>query len=406
MTQIAEEPAPARRRALEGVRVLEFTALIAGPSCGKYMADHGADVIKVERYPLGDMSRHSDRTGALRAPMFLQQNAGKRSLCLDLKKPEGMEIVRTLAAKADVVIEAFTPGVMTRLGLGYADLRALNPAIILCSISGFGQTGPNTARPGYAHISHAMTGWLAMQFLHRDPPEEPRGPGIAIGDTTAGLTAYGAIVTALYRKAMTGEGEHIDIALFDSLFGSNDSSLQSYLTTGKAEVWYHPVHATKDGHVTALVGPDLRSWRGACEAMGRPELADDPRFADVADLAENQAEATELLRGWLRTMTSVEAERQLTAHHVACGIVLTIEQAVRQPQVIERGLTATVDDPILGQTELVNSAFRYANTDSGVTGPAPMLGEHNRAVLAGELGYDDARIQALEEAGVLKTERI
>jgi crotonobetainyl-CoA:carnitine CoA-transferase CaiB-like acyl-CoA transferase len=338
--------------------------------------------------------------------MFMQQNAGKRSLCVDLKKPEGMEIMRALVAKADVVIEAFTPGVMKRLGLGYDDLRALNPAIILCSISGFGQTGPNTSRPGYAHISHAMTGWLAMPFLHRDPPEEPRGPGIAIGDTTAGLTAYGAVVTALYRKAMTGEGEHIDIALFDSLFGSNDSSLQTYLTTGKVDVWYHPVHATKDGYVTALVGPDHRSWRGACAAMGRPELAEDPRFADVASLAENQDEATDLLRAWLRTVTSLEAERGLTANHVACGVVQTIDQAARQPQVRERGLTAMVDDPILGQTELVNSAFRYANTDAGVTGPAPMLGEHNRAVLAQELGYDDARIQALEDAEVLRTERV
>ena len=147
-----------KSRPFEGVRVLEFAALIAGPSCGKYLADHGADVIKVERYPLGDISRHSNGTSARRSPMFLQHNAGKRSLCVDIKHPDGLAIVQDLAAKADVVIEAFTPGVMSRLGLGYENLRTLNPSIILCSISGFGQTGPNKDRPGYAHISHAMTG--------------------------------------------------------------------------------------------------------------------------------------------------------------------------------------------------------------------------------------------------------
>jgi crotonobetainyl-CoA:carnitine CoA-transferase CaiB-like acyl-CoA transferase len=396
----------AKPRAFDGVRVVEFAALIAGPSCGKYLADHGADVIKVERYPLGDISRHSNRTGAARSPMFVQHNAGKRSLCVDIKQPDGMAIVRDLVAKADVVIEAFTPGVMSRLGLGYEDLKALNPSIILCSISGFGQSGPNANRPGYAHISHSMTGWLGMQFLHRDPPEMPRGPGIAIADTTTGLTAFGAVGAALYRKAMTGEGEHIDIALFDSLYGSNDSSLQTYLMNGEIDVWYHPVYATKDGYLTTLVGPDHRSWRNTCVAMGRAELADDPRFSDEAKLSENREEATEIMSNWLASITSEEAERLLTAHHVASGIVNTIEKAARQPQTDARGLTVTVDDPLLGQTELVNSAFRYSNAGSGVTGPAPLLGGHNDEILREELGYDDDRIETLKAASILRAQRI
>lgn len=393
-------------RAYEGVRVVEFAALIAGPSCGKYLADHGADVIKVERYPLGDISRHSNRTGAPRSPMFLQHNAGKRSLCVDIKQPEGMEIVRQLIVRADVVIEAFTPGVMERLGLGYEDLKALNPSVIMCSISGFGQTGPNKDRPGYAHISHAMTGWLGMQFLHRDPPEAPRGPGIAIGDTTTGLTAFGAIGAALYRKATTGEGDHIDIALFDSLYGSNDSSLQTYLSNGEIDVWYHPVYATKDGYLTALVGPDHRSWRNTCIAMGRPELAEDPRFCNESALSDNRTEATEILSDWLATTTSEQAERHLTEHHVASGIVFTVDQAARQPQVRERGLTVAVEDPLLGRTELVNSAFRYSKATSGVTGPAPLLGEHNTNILSMDLGYDPDRIQSLKEASILREEKI
>jgi|TARA_B110000196_G_C21136536_1_gene661425 CoA:oxalate CoA-transferase len=396
----------ARKGAFDGIRVLEFAALVAGPSCGKYMADHGADVIKVERFPMGDVSRSGFLRGAARSPMFLQHNAGKRSICIDMKSPEGLESVRALIPGTDVVIEAFTPGVMARLGLGYGDLQALNPSIILCSISGFGQTGPNADRPGYAHISHAMAGWLGMQFLHRDPPEAPRGPGIAIGDTTTGLTAFGAVSAALYRKATTGEGDHIDIALFDSLFGSNDSSLQHYLTTGDIDVWYHPVHATKDGYLTANVGPDHRSWAGACAAMGKPELANDSRFADAAALDENKDAATEILRDWLATLSAEEAEMRLTEHHVACGEVKTIDKAVRQPQVEARGLVRKVDDPILGETEIINSAFCYANSESSVRGPAPTLGQHNHEILREILDYDDARLADMEDRNILRSEQI
>ena len=392
--------------AYDGVRVVELGALIAGPSCGKYLADHGADVIKVERYPLGDISRYANRTSATRSPMFLQHNAGKRSLCVDIKQPEGLDIVRQLIAKADVVIQAFTPGTMERLGLGYEALKEMNPGIILCSISGFGQTGRNANRPGYAHLSHSMTGWLGMQFLHRDPPELPRGPGIAIADTTTGLTAFGAIGAALYRKAMTGEGDHIDIALFDSLYGSNDSSLQTYLTTGEIDVWYHPVHATKNGYVTALAGPDHRSWQRTCVAMGKPGLAEDPRFRDQKSLTAHLDDAAKIMQSWLAATTSEEAERLLTENHVPCGIVLTVDKAVRQPQVADRNLTVTVDDPLLGAHEQVNSAFKYENVARGVRGPAPMLGQHNEEVLRQELDYDDDRITRLNTNAVLRQERI
>ena len=401
MTNGKKKPGP-----YAGVRVVELGALIAGPSCGKYLADHGADVIKIERYPLGDISRHSNRTRAKRSPMFLQHNAGKRSMCVDIKQPEGLEIVRDLCGKADVVIQAFTPGTIDRLGLGYETLKALNPGIIMCSISGFGQTGRNADRPGYAHLAHSMAGWLSMQFLHRDPPETPRGPGIAIADTTTGLTAFGAVGAALYRKAITGEGDHLDIALFDSLYGSNDSSLQAYLTSGEIDVWYHPVHEAKDGYVTALAGPDHASWRRTCLAMGQPELAEDPRFYDQMSLTAHLNDAAEIMQNWLVSVTCEEAERALTENHVPCGIVYTIDQATRQPQVADRGLTVQVEDPILGPHDQINSAFKYKNAESGVRGPAPMLGEHNAEVLRNELGYDEGRIAELSSQAVLKQDRI
>ena len=401
MTNGKKKPGP-----YAGVRVVELGALIAGPSCGKYLADHGADVIKIERYPLGDISRHSNRTRAKRSPMFLQHNAGKRSMCVDIKQPEGLEIVRDLCGKADVVIQAFTPGTIDRLGLGYETLKAVNPGIIMCSISGFGQTGRNADRPGYAHLAHSMAGWLSMQFLHRDPPETPRGPGIAIADTTTGLTAFGAVGAALYRKAITGEGDHLDIALFDSRYGSNDSSLQAYLTSGEIDVWYHPVHRAKDGYVTALAGPDHASWRRTCLAMGQPELAEDPRFCDQRSLTAHLNDAAEIMQNWLVSVTCEEAKRALTENHVPCGIVYTIDQAARQPQVADRGLTVQVEDPILGPHDQINSAFKYENSESGVRGPAPMLGEHNAEVLRNELGYDEGRIAELSSQAVLKQDRI
>ncbi len=392
--------------ALAGVRVLEFTALIAGPSAARYLADHGAEVIKIERFPGGDVSRTTNRAGSKRSAMFIQHNGGKKSLCIDLTKPEGLQIARDLVCKSDVVIEAFTPGVMAKLGLGYDDLKALNPKIILCSISGFGQTGPNAHRPGYAHIAHSMTGWLAMQSMYRNPPQIPHGPGIAIADVITGITAYGAICAALFKRERTGQGERIDLSLFDSLFAANDESLQRCLIDGVAKPTYHPVHKTVDGYVTANIGPDFRAWQNICKAMGRPDVLLDPRFSSLAAVNANHQAALKLLADWLATQTSDEADRILTEHHVVVGVLKTIEQAVRQPQVLAREMITPVDDPILGRIDVVNSAPKFSNASVGVRGHAPKLGEHNESVLKQLLEYDNGKIAALAASGVLKYEAI
>jgi crotonobetainyl-CoA:carnitine CoA-transferase CaiB-like acyl-CoA transferase len=393
-----------RRKAgpLDGIRVIEFTALIAGPSCARYLADHGAEVIKIERFPDGDVARVSNAGGLPRSAMYVQHNGGKKGLCLDLSRPEGLEIARDLVRKADVVIEAFTPGVIARLGLGFEDCRKLNPKIVMCSISGFGQTGPNAKRPGYAHIAHSMTGWLAMQFLHHNPPQPPRGPGVAIADVITGISAFGAICAALFKRERTGEGEYIDIALFDTLFSANDMSLQNYLLTGEVNVFYHPVHKTRDGYLTANVGPDFRAWQNVCKAMGKPELLDDPRFASHAAVIANREAATAYVRDWLAGLTTAEAERRLVDHHVVTGVVKTIDEAARQPQVAARELLTEVDDPMLGRVEVVNSSIKYANGEAKVRGAAPMLGEHNAEVLRDVLGYSDERIAELGRQGVLQ----
>jgi formyl-CoA transferase len=389
--------------ALDGIRVLEFTALIAGPSCARYLADHGAEVIKIERFPEGDVARVTNAGGLPRTAMYVQHNTGKKGLCLDLTQPEGLEVARDLVRRCDVVVEAFTPGVMARLGLGFEDCRKLNPKIVMCSISGFGQTGPNASRPGYAHIAHSMTGWLAMQFLHRTPPEVPRGPGVAIADVITGISAFGAICAALFRRERTGEGEYIDVALFDTLFAANDMSLQNYLLTGEVNVFYHPVHKTRDGYLTANVGPDFRAWQNVCKAMGREDLLKDPRFASQQAVMANREAATASVRDWLADLSTEEAERRLVAHHVVTGVVKTIDEAVRQPQVTARELLAEVDDPVLGRIEVINSAIKYANSEARVRGHAPMLGEHNDEVLREVLGYSDERIAALRDKGVLQS---
>lgn len=394
------------RGALDGVRVLEFTALIAGPSAARYLADHGAEVIKIERFPAGDASRSITREGSARSPMYVQHNSGKKGLCVDLSKPEGLAVARDLVRCSDVVIEAFTPGVMKKLGLGYDELKALNPKIIVCSISGFGQSGPNSTRPGYAHIAHSMTGWLAMQFLHRNPPEAPRGPGIAIADVITGITAFGAICAALFKRERTGEGEWIDVALFDSLFAANDETLQHCLIAGIAQPAYHPVHKTLDGYVTANIGPDFRAWQNICKAVGQPQLLDDVRFASLTAVNKNRIAATQVLADWLLTKTSDEADQALTEHHVVVGVVKTVQEAVRQPQVLARGLTAPVDDPIMGRIDIINSAVKFAGAAVGVRSHAPTLGEHNETVLRDLLGYDEQRMLALHDAGVLRQEAI
>jgi crotonobetainyl-CoA:carnitine CoA-transferase CaiB-like acyl-CoA transferase len=392
-----------KRGALDGIRVIEFTALIAGPSCARYLADHGAEVIKIERFPDGDVARVSSAGKLPRSAMYVAHNGGKKGLCLDLTQPEGLEVARDLIAMADVVIEAFTPGVMPRLGLGWDDCKKLNPKLVMCSISGFGQTGPNANRPGYAHIAHAMTGWLAMQFLHHTPPETPRGPGIAIADVITGINAFGAICAALFRRERTGEGEYIDVALFDSLFAANDMSLQNYLITGEVSVFHHPVHKTRDGYLTANVGPDFRAWQNVCKAMGREELLQDPRFSTHAAVIANRESATVEVRNWLAGLTTEEAEQKLVAHHVVTGVVKTLDQAARQPQVLARELITEVDDPVLGRIDVVNASIKYLNGEARVRGPAPMLGEHNAEVLAEVLGYAKDRIAALRDKGVLQS---
>jgi len=292
---------------------------------------------------------------------------------------------------------------IARLGLGWEDCKKLNPKLVMCSISGFGQTGPNASRPGYAHIAHSMTGWLAMQFLHHTPPETPRGPGIAIADVVTGISAFGAICAALFKRELSGEGEYIDIALFDSLFAANDMSLQNYLITGEISVFHHPVHKTKDGYLTANVGPDFRAWENVCKAMGKEQLLRDPRFASQAAVMANREAATAEVRNWLAGLTTEEAERKLVAHHVVTGIVKTLDQAARQPQVLARELITQVDDPVLGRIDVMNSSIKYLNSEARVRGPAPMLGEHNAEVLAEVLGYSKERIAALRDKGVLQS---
>lgn len=398
----AANPAEPRPGALSGVRVLEFTALIAGPSAARYLADHGAEVIKIERFPEGDAARQTNRAGAARSAMYVQHNGGKKGLCLDLTRPEGLQIARELVRVSDVLIEAFTPGVMSKLGLGEEALREINPRLIYCSISGFGQTGPNAQRPGYAHIAHSMTGWVAIQALHRAQPVAPFGPGVAIADVVTGITAFGAICAALYKRERTGRGERIDLALFDSLFAANDDTLQRCLIDGVVNPGYHPVHRTRDGYVTANIGPDFRAWQNVCKAMGRPELLADPRYGSLEAVQQNRESANAIFAAWLAELSSEEADRILTAHHVVVGVMKTVPEAVRQPQVLARQMITPVDDPVLGRIDVINSAPKFSDASVQVRGPAPTIGQHNTEVLAQVLGYAPEQIETLRRQGILK----
>jgi formyl-CoA transferase len=399
---------------LSHIKVLDLSRVLAGPWTAQNLADLGAEVIKVERPGKGDDSRayappflkdeqgNETREGAY----FCAANRGKKSITVNLSKPEGQQLVRELAKGVDVLVENYKVGDLARYGLGYEDLAKLNPGLVYCSVTGFGQTGPNANRPGYAHIAHSMTGWLAMQSMYRDPPQIPTGPGIAIADVITGITAFGAICAALFKRERTGRGERIDVSLFDSLFAANDESMQRCLIDGVERPGYHAVHATLDGYVTANVGPDFRAWQSICKAMGRMDLLEDRRFSSLPSVNRNRVEATRLLSGWLATLTSDEADRILTEHHVVVGVVKTIGQAARQPQVLAREMITPVYDPVLGRIDVINTAAKFSDASVGVSAHAPTLGEHNSSVLGDLLGYDAQKIAALTAAGVLRTEAI
>ncbi|MBM3926269.1 MAG: CoA transferase [SAR202 cluster bacterium] len=395
---------------LSGVRVLDLTRILAGPFGTRILADMGAEVIKIEP-PGGDAARQFEYTTPEGVSgYFMQQNLGKKDICLDFAHPKALEAVRRLVKMSDVVVENFRPGVMDRLGIGYKDLKKLKPSIILCSVSAFGQKSPYSRRPAGDMVIQAMSG---LASLTGDPDGPPQTTGMSISDTTGGLHAFGAICAALYQRSVTGEGQHIDIALIDCILWQNEwASQYIFLSQGQLNPTRYgnrrPIlipgnlFKGKDGWIAIVASTDP-GWRNLTRAMGRPELGEDARYSNRTVRMANRDELERLVEEWVASFDSVKQVEALLGDRggVQCGRVRTWKEIIEDPHTRERELVAEVEDPVLGKTRVVNSPFRLAQGKAGARGGAPLMGQHTLEVLQGMLGMSNQEVLELLNANAL-----
>ncbi|MCC7122629.1 MAG: CoA transferase [Gammaproteobacteria bacterium] len=393
---------------LEGVRVLDFTQYLAGPTVTRLMAEMGAEIIKVETAPGGDPSRLLPMIRDGRSGYFVQQNRGKQSLCLDLRRPEAQDIVRALVGKVDVVVENFGPGVMEKRGLAYQDLAPLNPRLVMASISAYGRESPLSHKTGYDWVAQAFAGIMFMTGPADGPPM-PAGLGIA--DVSSGVHAFSAIGYALFHRERTGQGQWLDIAMIDSMFHAHEIPLQAHSVTHGA---FEPMRAGNRHPLVApfgvFKGPTgylvilalQLQWKGLCEAMARPDLEHDPRFVDGTQRAQHQRELDPIIEGWLATFPDNDSVLELLERHrVPSAPVLSPIEAIDHPYFKARGTVRRIEDRILGPMHIPGFPLRFSAQPELPDLVAPLLGEHNTQVLAQVLGYDAARIANLHAAGVL-----
>jgi CoA:oxalate CoA-transferase len=391
-------PKPPSDEILGGVRVLDFTTIVSGPHCTRLLADLGAEVIKIEP-PEGDFIRVQPPLRDGRSAYFAHLNCGKKSLALDLKRSEAIELVRELAAHSDVLVENSRPGVMERLGLGYEALSALNPRLVYCAISGFGQTGPWAKRSAYAPMLHAASGYDLVNLSYQNGIERPLNTGIYVGDVLGGTYAFGAIQSALLKRERTGAGDFIDLAMMDGLLGMMVYEFQeAQFAPRKRTNTFQPTRA-KDGFVMiASVKPN--NFEALARAVGHPEWLSDERFASTRGRAENWDELLALLDEWAATRTVSECEEIITKGGVPCSRYYTVREALTQPHLTERGSFAIVDDGA-GKLKVPNPPFKFRAGAARARDHVATLGADNADVLSGVLGYSKDRIAALYESRVL-----
>lgn len=397
-----DEPAvPDPSRLLEGVRVLDFTQYLAGPSCTRLLVELGADVIKVEHPPEGDPVRAlSPQRGGMSA-CFMQQNRGKRSLCLDIRRPEAVDAIKRLIPQIDIVVENATPGVMDRRGLGYRDLSAINPRLIMASVSGFGQTGPYHHRSCFDFIAQAMAGLMHMTG---DPEGPPYFVGIGMGDTNAGVHAFAGIGYALYQRDRTGRGTHLDISMVDALFHMQEYAVGAASMTDGDFVpmrqgrHYQPVSPAgtfkgPQGWIVIICMPN--QINNLWSALGRPDLASDPRFDTLDGRLAHRDEITELVEAWMSTFeTDEQVLAELERHHVPHGPVLSPADAISHPWFLEQGSVQHIADADGGTFAAPGFPLRFSGVRPMAALVPPRVGEHNREILA-EAGLSEQEIDAL-----------
>ena len=399
------------KHVLEGYKVLDFSQIVAGPTCTLMMAEMGAEVIKVELAPAGDGARLGPVVRDGRSGYFVQHNRGKKDVCLDAKTPEGLAILKGLVKKVDVLVENYAPGVIGRLGLGYDVVSALNPRLVMCSISAFGQTGPLAHEPGFDWVGAAYSGITSMGG---EKGGSPIFPMVAMGDVSTGAHAMGAVCAALLYRERTGRGQHLDLSLLDTYAHYHEASFQMYSlskgainpTRSGAHSWYASPAGVFKGRERyfILIAPLEQHWSKLCEAMGRPEMARDPRFTDNETRMKHLDALVDTIESWIRSQPSDDAALEtLKAHHVPVAPILSVPEALQHPHLRQRGTVRTVHDRLLGDLEVPGFALRFSDFPSPLELQAPLLGEHNAEILTEWLGYSPDQIQDLERRGILRS---
>ncbi len=404
------------RHIFEDIRVLDFSQVLAGPTASRFLVEMGADVIKVELPPGGDSSRQlpyrDPATG--RSGYHVQQNRGKRSLCINPRDPKAHAALLALLPHVDVVVESFSPGAIGRLGFDWETVSSINPRIVMVSLSAFGQEGPLASKPGYDNIAQAYSGITSMIG---EPGEAPPMVAAAIGDVLTGVHAFGALAAALYHRERTGRGQYLDISLVDAYFGCHEINVQAHSASGGAvepdrsgshhfAVTPFGIFSGAGGHVVICVAAN-EQWSRLCSVMGRPDLVDDARFVDNAARCRHRDEVVRLIEGWLATRHDIAAAvEELDAGRVPCAPVLSVPEAMAHPHLRERETVRTVTDRALGDIDLPGFPLRFSEFPGCLDLEAPFLGEHNRTILQEVAGLDDAAIDELEAAGAVASEPI
>jgi crotonobetainyl-CoA:carnitine CoA-transferase CaiB-like acyl-CoA transferase len=389
---------------LQGIRVLDLSRVIAGPYSAALLGDLGADVIKVERPGRGDDMRSFRGDGQMSAA-FAAVNRNKRGIAVDLQQPEGARLVFELARRADVVVENFLPGVAERLGLGYPAIRAVNPAVVYASVTGFGQTGPLARKPGYNTIAQGMSGLMALTGMPGHPPTRVGG---SVSDVAASYMAFGMVNAALVHRLRTGEGQHVDVSLVSASLGLLPDPVAVYFDTGERPVRVgnrnlnlSPAEAFQagDGFVNVvLMNPD--QWGRFCAALGDAAMETDPRFATNPARLENHPAFKARVEAILGTGSAKEWVARLEAAGIAAGPIYEFDQVFEDAQVRHMGMVRDVEQPGLGNVRMLGFPFAVGGARPAVRRPAPRLGEHTREVL-GELGISAHEIERLSSVGAV-----
>jgi crotonobetainyl-CoA:carnitine CoA-transferase CaiB-like acyl-CoA transferase len=395
---------------LGGIKVIDLTRVLAGPFATQSLGDLGAEVLKIEPPGLGDETRHFPPFIGGESHYFLGVNRNKKSLVVDLQQEAGKEILRRLVAQADILVENYRPGVMDRLGLGYAALSAINPRLIYCAISGFGLTGPMRDKPSFDIVTQALSGALSINGERNHLPVKL---GIPLGDMVGGVFGPMAILAALHERTRTGRGRLIDISLYDGLIGMLGYFAQLAFITGEDPPPMGSSHPNivpygsfpaSDGSIIIAVLSDS-FWGKLCGALERPDLAADPRLANPAGRREHRDELDAAIADVTRTRTVAEWEERLAAADVPHAPVLGVTAALSHPQAVAREMVATVDHATIGPIQVAGRPIKFPGAPQPPVTAPPTFGQHTRAVLRDELGYSDAEIEAFRDAGIIDRSR-